>query len=130
VSIVPGIGFTLAHELLHWAARPASARRHATLGIYAQRAAAFIHSRGQVSRRRSLLSLTLPFLALSIAPLLAAPALGHLAKEWSFVALRNAFASCVDLMLATAILREVPEDAMLIWGRPQIYWDPELDARR
>lgn len=121
-SVALGLGFMLAHEFLHMAAIPAAARRHATFGIYAQRAAAFVHFRGRLSKRRSLFYLILPFVALTVAPLLAAPALPALASELSFVAVWNAFASCADLMLATAIRREIPKEATLLWGGRQVYW--------
>jgi len=127
-SIGLGVGFMLAHELLHWAALPAAVRRRATLGIYAQRAAAFVHFRGNLSKSRSLFVLTLPFVALTIVPLLAAPTLPSLASELSFVAVWNAFGASADLMLATAILREVPKEAKLLWGGPQICWDPKQAA--
>jgi hypothetical protein len=127
-AVALGLGFMLAHEFLHMAALPASTRQHATLGIYAQRAAAFVHFQGQLSRGRSLFLLILPFVALTVAPLLAAPSLGSFVDEWSFVAVWNAFGSSADLMLAAAIVREVPKDAILIWGGAQVCWKSEQEA--
>lgn len=121
-SIGLGIAFMVTHELFHVAALPRHARRVAIVGLLAQRAAAFVYFHGTLTKARSVVYLVVPFLALTVLPMLAAVTITGPQPEVSFVALWNAFASCSDLMLAIAVMREVPSGASVLWGGPQLHW--------
>jgi len=66
--------------------------------------------------------LLMPFLIISIVPLLVS-AVTQVASGWiAFVSTFNALCACVDLLLAGSVLFQIPATAMVRFKRWRIYW--------
>lgn len=64
----------------------------------------------------------MPFLVISIVPLLASAVL-QVASGWiAFVSVLNTLCACVDLLLASSVLIQIPSTAIVRFKSWKIFW--------
>jgi Putative zincin peptidase len=119
----------VVHELLHAVAQPRFGSSDATLiGVWPSRLLFYAHYSGPLSRDRFLGVFVLPFLVMSVLPLLLAAG-GALPTVLVFPAAWcstwNAFFCCGDLLGGGLILSQVPRTAIVQNSGWRTYWKPE-----
>ncbi|MEQ2009484.1 MAG: DUF3267 domain-containing protein [Limisphaerales bacterium] len=115
-------GFVVVHELIHALVHPMAGLSPlsilgfwASLGFYA-------HYDGEMSRNRLVACLLMPFLSISVVPLLVS-ALTQVSSGWvAFVSTLNALCACVDLLLAGSVLVQIPDAAIVRFKSWRIFW--------
>lgn len=111
------------HELLHAVIHPFQGRTaNSVLGFWPSRMLFFAHYLGEVSRNRFIAILAMPFLIISILPLLACAVLGHACVTLAYISCLNAFASCGDLLGISLFLSQIPKSASVRNQGWRTYW--------
>lgn len=115
-------GLVVVHELIHALIHPrAGFSPRSILGFWAA-LGFYAHYDGEMSRNRLVACLLMPFLIISIVPLLVS-AVTQVASGWiAFVSTFNALCACVDLLLAGSVLLQIPATAMVRFKSWRIYW--------
>ena len=117
-----GAGLVVLHELIH-------ALLHPKLGLSPRSTLGFWPSlgfyaayEGEMSRNRLVVCLLMPFLIISIVPLVVSAAT-QLSSGWlAFVSVLNALCACVDILLAGAILVQIPANATVRFKSWRLFW--------
>jgi len=115
------IGVAVLHELVHLACIPRTARASRT-SLCTGWAGLFVVCEEELERNRHLLISIAPFLAISVGGTLALGALGLLTPFLLAVLTLNAMGSSVDLLTASAVLRQVPKGAVIAAAGMRTYW--------
>jgi Putative zincin peptidase len=113
----------IVHELIHAAVHPkAGTTPQSILGFWPSRMLFYAHYDGQLSRNRFLLILAMPFVVISLVPLLLA-ALVKVAPNWLvFASTINALLSCGDVVGIGLIFTQVPATAIVQNQGWRTYW--------
>ena len=115
-------GLVVVHELSHALVHPlAGLSPRSILGFWAS-LGFYAHYDGEISRNRLVACLLMPFVLISLVPLLVS-ALTQVASGWvAFVSALNALCACVDLMLAGSVLFQIPATAIVRFKSWRIFW--------
>lgn len=113
----------IAHELLHAVSLPRAGRGTATtLGFWPQAVTPYVSYQGESSRNRQIAVGLAPFLALSVAPLLAGLCLS-VAPGWLVtLSALNAFSSSGDLVGVVLSASRIPSSARVRNQGHQTWW--------
>jgi hypothetical protein len=115
-------GTVIVHEFVHLASYPLGQRRRG-LGIWMQRAVAYAYYLGPISRNRMVVVLLMPFVVLSLVPLIAATMIKMDTPALAFVSIWNGVGATIDLHFALTFLRrfdrhtEIRNDGGVVWWR-------------
>jgi hypothetical protein len=114
-SIFIGIPFTIIiHELIHTLAHPQNGRSDNTiLGFWPSKMVFYAHYGGILSKQRFITILVLPFIFISILPLILCIFFSIDSYFLMFVSVFNALCSCVDLLGVIIIFFQVPSAAIM-----------------
>jgi hypothetical protein len=125
------LGIVVSHEVLHVVVHPRSGRSpQSVLGLWPSRVTLYVHYDGELSRRRFLAALLIPFIILTLGPLLVAAVTEVAAARGCFVSILNAALASVDLLGAGIIVRQVPTDAIVRNHGWRTYWRNPAQAGR
>lgn len=116
------IGIVVVHETIHALLHPiAGLSPLSTLGFWPALGFYAAYD-GEMSRNRLIACLLMPLLTISIIPLLVS-AVAQVSPAWvAFVSTFNALCACVDILLATSILLQIPANAIVRFKSWKIYW--------
>jgi hypothetical protein len=114
VHLLVGIPATIiVHELLHALAHPENGRSDKSiLGYWPSLMVFYAHYDGVLSKKRFITILVLPFLSLSVLPLIFFIVFRIGSSFLMFVSVFNAIGSCVDLLGVIIIFFQVPACAI------------------
>ena len=114
IHIFIGIPFTvIVHELIHTLAHPQNGRSDNTiLGYWPSKMIFYAHYDGILSKQRFIAILVLPFIFISILPLLLCIFFSIDSSFLMFVSVFNTLCSCVDLLGVIIIFFQVPPAAI------------------
>lgn len=104
----------VVHELIHFALHPMAGRsRHSILVFWPGRMLLFSAYTGELTRNRCLVMLLMPFLVISIIPLVVA-AVAQVALGWvAYASILNALLACGDIVSAGIALLRIPADGVV-----------------
>jgi hypothetical protein len=115
----------LAHELLHLLAHPkAGLSRDSVVGVWPRAFVFYAFYDNEISRNRFLVTIALPFMVLSLGPVLLFWLTGKVFLWLVFVALVNGIGSCFDLLVIAMVLTQVPSNALIRNKGWLTYWKP------
>jgi Putative zincin peptidase len=113
----------LAHELLHLLAHPkAGLSRDSVVGVWPRAFVFYAFYDNEISRNRFLVSIALPFMVLSLGPMVLFWITGKVFLWLVFVALVNGIGSCFDLLVIAMVLAQVPSNALIRNKGWLTYW--------
>ncbi len=121
----------VTHELIHAMFHPGYGLTSQTvLGLWLSKGALYAHWDGEWSRNRAMACLLMPFVVLSVIPLLvcmlpdkATLWLDYITKSMlCFVSIFNALCACGDLMGARLFFRQIPATGILRNKGYYTYW--------
>jgi hypothetical protein len=115
-------GLVVVHELIHALVHPmAGLSPKSTLGFWLS-LGFYADYDGEMSRNRLVACLLMPLLIISIVPLLVS-AVARVSSVWvAFVSTFNALCACVDILLASSVLLQIPATATVRFKSWRIYW--------
>jgi Putative zincin peptidase len=123
VGLVGLLLVVAVHELLHGAGHPGWGFSPATvLGFWPTRLLFYAAYRDVISRNRYLWVGALPFVVLSVAPLLAAALLPVNPIPLFLVSMVNGLCACGDCIIFALIFRQVPRDALIREQGWAVWW--------
>jgi hypothetical protein len=116
------VGLVFVHELIHALVHPmAGFSSRSILGFWGSMGF-YAHYDGEMSRNRLVACLLMPLLIISIVPLFVS-AVAQISSTWvAFVSGFNAVCACVDILLASLLLYQVPATAIVRFKSWRIYW--------
>lgn len=114
------LGVLIVHEFIHsWAHPKVGFSRNSTIGFFPSRMLLYCVYNGDVSRTRFLVILAMPFVCISLIPMLISAAT-HTFSFWlAYVTILNAFVSAGDALEIATVVRKVPRSATIRrngWG--------------
>ena len=118
----------VVHELLHAVAHPDFGfSRNSIIGAWPSKMLFFAHYSGPLTRDRFLAIFAMPFLVITVLPLVLAatgvlPPLGKLAAAW--FSTWNALFACGDIFGFFVILAQIPRRAIVQNKSWRTYWKP------
>lgn len=114
-NIFIGIPFTvIIHELIHTLAHPQNGRSSNTiLGFWPSKMIFYAHYGGILTKQRFITILVLPFIFISILPLILCIFFSIDSYFLMFVSVFNTIGSCVDLLGVIIIFFQVPSTAIM-----------------
>jgi len=123
VFLVAGVALLLVHELLHAVALPRfGSSASTTLGFWPKWMTPYISHEGELPRGRNILVALMPFLVLSIAPLVACIIFPP-APLWAVVlSVLNGIGASADLVAATLIAVQVPASGFVRNRAHETWW--------
>ncbi len=113
--------FVIIHELLHLIFIPnfiKSTKTYVGLTLYG----GFVVTEEKITKSRYILNTIAPFLVASIALTFVLDIFGLLASTVKLFALLNAMASSVDMLNLLLVMKQVPNNTVLINNGPKTYW--------
>ena len=111
------------HELLHALAHPDfGMSRKTLLAVWPSRLVCYAHYDGPRSRERLLTGLALPFLVITVIPLVISILSGHASLFIAFLSCLNAFGAGGDLFGILLLLWQVPRHARVFNQGWRTYW--------
>lgn len=120
--VVAAILLAPLHECMHLIAWPGGAGRRLECRRTGWKVSLRARGAGAVSRRRFLWLLALPFLVLSVFPVLGAAATGASPQFIVVMTLLNALASSGDVLAALLVMAQVPVDAVVREQGDDLMW--------
>jgi hypothetical protein len=116
-------GVLVAHELIHLAIHPMSGRsKYSILVFWPARMLVFAVYIGQMTRKRCLVMLLMPFFVISIIPLIIA-AVSQVDLGWvAYASTLNALLACGDILSAGITLVKIPADTIVRCQGWKSYW--------
>jgi hypothetical protein len=128
VFLLTVLGFCavlLAHELIHLLAHPkAGLSRDSIVGVWPRAFVFYAFYDNEMSRNRFLVMIALPFMVLSLGPVLLFWMSRKVLLWLVFVALINGIGSCFDLLVIAMVLAQVPSNAVIRNKGWLTYWKP------
>lgn len=131
------------HELVHLAAFPGAGRRHAIVGIWPQRGAAFVQYLRPTSRNRFVAVALAPFIVISLLPFAVAASGLQVPPFIQWMSAINGFGAGTDLLASYLLLRHVHGSRLVLESNHGLYsitvsdWhvirppdDPAIGSRR
>lgn len=117
------LGQIVVHELIHAFASPKCGRSHNTVvGFWPSKLLFYAHYSGELTRNRFLVILLLPFIIISLVPLLFSFLLQTACSWIAFLSVFNGLASCLDIYGAGMILAQIPRNAVIRNQGWKTYW--------
>ena len=114
------------HELLHAVGcKGGVISRRIVLGFYPRTLGIYVHYGGRISRSRYIIIAALPFVVLSVVPLVLLVALRLDHEYLTELIMANGLASALDVLTIAIILKETPQRSVLINSGMRTYWRPE-----
>jgi hypothetical protein len=111
------------HEGLHMLAHPGNGRSSRTiLGCWPRMLTLYVHYQGELRRDRFLVIYALPFLILSLVPVLTAYAFGTATVPLAMFSTINAMTASVDLVGFALLAWQVPRRAVVRNHGWKTYW--------
>lgn len=121
--LVSFAAITLVHELIHAATHPGQGlTSRSLLGVWPSKLLFYAHYDGELTRNRFIAILLMPFLCMSLAPLLFSVAIGAVPGWVAYVSVFNALLACGDLFGATMVLLQVSPGASVHNHGYWTYW--------
>ncbi len=113
----------IVHEFVHTLAHPGSGfYKESVVGFWPQKVLLYAIFNGELSRKRFILVLLMPFVMLSIIPIVIS-FLGDSYFFWlAYMTILNAFVSSGDILEVITILRQVPKNARIRRNGWNYYW--------
>jgi hypothetical protein len=119
------------HELIHIATYPGAGKSPKTmLAVWPSRMLIYAYYDGELSRNRLIAVFGMPFLLMSIVPLLVSALIGHASVTIAFASVFNALAACVDILGICLLLIQVPRAAIIRNHGWRTYWTLSYDEKR
>ena len=113
-AVLALIAFMLAHELLHVVpAVLGGSSRHVVVGFWPRHAAPYVAYTGVLSRELQLLSGALPFVVLTVLPLVVALVFRATGYWMATLSVVNMLGSGADVMMVFLLARHVPRRAAI-----------------
>jgi len=117
------LGIIPVHELIHAAVHPGMGRTHESLlGLWPSRGVFYAHYDGELSRNRLIAILAMPFVVISLLPLVVCGVLGVTSPVIAFASTLNAFMSYGDLFGITLLLWQTPRTSRVRNQGWRTYW--------
>jgi len=124
--------FVPLHELVHALCHPESGMSDKTIiGIQLKNFSIFTHYTDSMTRTRLLVTTIMPFILLSIVPIIVISFFQILSLSTEmipllvFMSIINGMASSADIMVFTLVLFQIPNHAITKGHRWKIYWKLE-----
>ncbi len=125
------VGAPVVHELIHAATHPmAGLSRHSIIGFWPSCGLAYAHYDGELSRNRFLAMVLMSLFVMSILPLLVAVAIRSSSSWVAFISCYNALLACVDLLVASRVLYQIPASATMRNQGWKTYWKEHKELCR
>jgi hypothetical protein len=124
------VGLMLLHELLHAVALPRGGSTAATtLGFWPKVMSAYVSYEGELARNRSILVALMPFLVLSVVPLVAGFLLSS-APPWAIaLSVLNGLGASADIVGAALIASQVPSSGFVRNRGYETWWrSPRMEG--
>jgi hypothetical protein len=117
------LALILVHEAIHVLGYPGMGSSQETIvGVWPSRGLAYAYYGGEIARSQFILMLALPFLTLTVLPLVVCMITQRVPFWVAFVALVNGIGSCMDLLVIVYVLVMTPRDAILRNNGWDTYW--------
>jgi hypothetical protein len=118
-------GVIIGHEMLHALAHPnLGVSADSVIGLWPSRMFIYTIYASELSKRRCFSILIVPFVTISIIPLVFA-VVTRTSSFWvAYISLLNGFLSCGDLLAALMTLRQFPDGAVIRTKGWSTYWRP------
>lgn len=115
-------GIVVVHEGIHALVHPEAGRSpHSILGFWPS-VGFYASYDGEMSRNRLVAILLMPFLVISLAPLLVSAVTQGSCRWAAFISVFNAFLACADLLDAGLVLSQIPGARTVRFHGWRIYW--------
>jgi len=115
-------GLVVVHEFLHALVHPMAGLSPRSILVHWPWNGFYAHYDGEMSRNRMVACLLMPFVIISIVPLLVSAAAQVSAGWVASLSALNALGACVDLMLAGSVLFQVPATAIVRFKSWRMFW--------
>lgn len=127
---IPIIGFVLClvgvlviHELIHSFMHPkAGFSQHSIIGFYPSRMLLYSVYNGEVTKGRFVTTLMMPFICISIIPILISSIFQTYSFWVAYITVLNAFVAAGDIMEICTVLRQAPRNSSLRRNGWSYYW--------
>lgn len=117
------LAMVICHEALHLLAFPgAGLNANTVIGIWPQLASPYVQYISPMRRNRFLFACILPFLILSILPLILVLAGFEPISYLSWISVGNSVGASSDLFIVGKVLLTVPAGAMVLESDGKVYW--------
>jgi hypothetical protein len=118
-------GVIIVHEMLHALAHPGlGVSADSVIGLWPSRMFTYTIYTSELSKRRCFSILIVPFVTISIVPLVIT-VVTRTSSIWvAYISLLNGFLSCGDLLAAFMTLRQFPDGAVIRTKGWSTYWRP------
>jgi hypothetical protein len=121
--ILSFFGALAIHEFVHLLAHPQlGLSDDSVIGVWPTRGVAYAHYDGEITRNRFLFVIALPFILLSIVPVIFFHLTGHVVMWLAVLALFNGIGSCFDLLVIVILLTQLPSKSVLRNSGWDTYW--------
>jgi hypothetical protein len=118
-------GLILVHELIHAVVHPHGGRSPRTiLGFWPSHLLFYAHYDDEMTCRRMIAILCMPFVLMSILPLAISALAGAASTAVAWVSVVNALLACGDLLAIGLVGFQVPAKAMVRNHGYETYWKP------
>jgi hypothetical protein len=123
VFLLSFAGIIVVHELIHAVSHPMAGRSpHSILGFWPSRLLLYAHYEGELTRNHFVAILLMPFLTISIIPLIVAACIQATTAWFAVVSVLNALAACGDILGAGMVLFQIPASAIVRNQGWKTYW--------
>ena len=108
------LGTLIIHELIHYLFHPLNKDRNdSVIGFWPSKMFLYAQYKGEMTRGRSCIILAMPFIIISVVPLLVSIYLMRTAYWIAYTSIVNAYLSCGDLFMIIWSLRELPSGSIM-----------------
>lgn len=122
-AVLPLCVLIPVHELFHASAHPHfGLSEKSILGLWPAKGVFYAHYDGELSRSRAVAVYSMPFIAISISPLLLCAITNRFSGLLAAISIINALVSCVDMLALGLILFQVPANAVIRNNGWKTYW--------
>ena len=119
------LGVIVVHELIHVSIHPKiGSTKDSVIGLWPSRMFIYTIYIGELSKNRCLAILIMPFVALSILPLVFAAMTGVISFWAAYISIVNGFLASGDLLAAFMTIRQFPKGAIIRTKGWSTYWKP------
>ncbi len=126
------LSFILVHEIIHAVTAPGwGLSNHTLIGAWPQKFVFYAHYDGAMSRNRFILVFAMPFLLLSVVPILIAAFAARLTQDGTipvilqFLVFINGLCACGDILGIAMFARQIPASAQVRNQGWRTFWKME-----
>jgi hypothetical protein len=127
LTVLAFLAVLAAHEFIHLMMHPQQGRsRDSVVGLWPKAFVFYAFYDNEMSRNRFLAMIAMPFLLLSVCPVLLFWITGKVFLWMVFVALVNGIGSCFDLLVIGMVFAQLPGNTLIRNKGWVTYWKPRL----